>query len=133
MTLQFSTKHIAYALSTLWKNSDLYKFKFAVNQQLSENPDLEYMHTLDVPEQVLIDVFSAVTVEPEGVASSINHAMEDSLLTQLNAASNLSDVQAGTAEPNEAARLLIAIGKINDANQAVLQQKIDAGLAQILA
>jgi hypothetical protein len=132
MQLQFSTRHIAFALSTIWPTLD-YKFKYLVNQQITANPDLDYTQTLEVPENILIQIFSSVTVEPEGVASIINHEMEDLLLSQINAVSNLADVMAGTAEPNEGARILINIQSISEANKAVLQQKIDRGLAQILA
>lgn len=133
MTLQFTTRHISFALSTIWQTTNLYKFKYAVNEQITANSDLDFVHTLEVPEDILIQIFSAVTVEPEGVASTINHEMEDLLLSQINAVSNLADVMAGTAEPNEGARLLIEIKSISEANKAVLQQKIDRGLAQILA
>lgn len=133
MTLQFSTRHISFALSTIWQTTNLYKFKYAVNEQITANPDLDFVHSLEVPEDILIQIFSAVTVESEGVASAINHEMEDILLSQINELSNLADVQAGTAQPNEGARMLIAIKAIDDANKAVLQQKIERGLAQILA
>lgn len=140
MQLQFTTRHIAFALSTIWPTLD-YKFKYLVNQQITANPDLDYMQTLEVPENILIQIFSAVTVEPEGVASFINHEMEDLLLAQINAVSNLADVQAGTIDPatnetvapNEGARVLIAIGDIDTANKSVLDQKIQRGLSQILA
>jgi hypothetical protein len=140
MQLQFSNRHIAFALSAIWQNLD-YKFKYTVNQQITANPSLDYVQTLEVPEGVLLQIFSALTVEPEGVASFINHEMEDLLLSQINAVSNLADVQAGTIDPatnevvapNEGARLLIAISQIDTANKAVLESKIQMGLSQILA
>ena len=86
-----------------------------------------------MPEDILIQIFSTVTVQPEGVAAFINQEMLTELLGQIQPLSNLEAVQAGTEAPNEAARILIAINEIDVANKAVKDAKILRGKNQILA
>jgi len=132
MTLQFSNTHIFFALEAIWDNLN-YKFKYAINEIVAANPDDDYMQTIDISEDILIQIFSTVTVQPEGVAAFINAEMLAELAPQIAAVSNIADVQAGTAAPNEGARIQIAINDIDVANKAVKAAKILRGKNKILA
>ena len=132
MQLQFSNKHIFFALESIWENLN-YKFKYMINQIVTANPEDDYMQNIDVPEDILIQIFSTVTVQPEGVAAFINAEMLQALSTQIDAVSNMADVQAGTSEPNEGARIQLAINDIDLANKSVKNEKISRGKTKILA
>lgn len=132
MLLQFKNTHIFFATEAIWDNLD-YKYKYLLNQQVTANPDDEYVQTIEVPEEILIQIFSTVTVQPEGVAAFINQEMLTELLSQIQPAANLEAVQAGEEEPNEASRIMIAIDKISQANKSVKLAKILKGKNQILA
>jgi hypothetical protein len=132
MLLQFKNTHIFFAIESIWENLD-YKYRYQLNQIITANSDEDYVQTLEVPEDILIQIFSTVTVQPEGVAAFINQEMLTELLGQIQPLSNLEAVQAGTEAPNEAARILIAINEIDVANKAVKDAKILRGKNQILA
>jgi len=132
MTLQFSNTHIFFALEAIWANLD-YKFKNVINQLITANNDDNFMQSLEISEDILIQIFSTVTVLPEGVAASMNAEMLAALSPQIAELSNIADVQAGTAEPNESARIQIAINDIDVANKAVKAAKILNGKNKILA
>jgi hypothetical protein len=131
MQLNFKNKYIYFSLEDIWENLN-YHFKTLVNQLCTANSDDEFVQSINVPEEILIQIYKDVTVKPEGVAMAINHAMLEDLKPQLAALSNLPDVMAGTAQPNEAARIQIAIGKVDDNNTATLNAKILNGKTQIL-
>lgn len=132
MTLQFTNRHIFFATESIWGGLD-YKYKNILHNVISANPDDDYVQTLEVPEAILMQIFSTVTVQPEGVAAFINQEMLAELLGQIAPLSNMEAVQAGTEAPNEAARILIAINEIDVANKAVRDAKILRGKNQILA
>lgn len=132
MTLQFTNNHIFFALDTIWPGLD-YKFKYAMNQLIVANPADDYVQTIEISEDILIQIFSTVTVLPEGVAAFINQEMLTELVGQIQPQANLEAVQAGTEAPNEAARIMIAINEIDVANKAIKAAKIANGKNQILA
>jgi hypothetical protein len=99
---------------------------------MTDNPADDYVQTVEVPEEIMIQIYKSVTNKPEGISSSINHQMNLSLFEQIAPQANLSEVEGG-AEPNEAARILIAINAINDSNVEVMNAKIINGKTQILA
>ncbi|MFT3679420.1 MAG: hypothetical protein QM791_04055 [Ferruginibacter sp.] len=131
MVLQFTNRQIFFAVESIWPTLN-YKFKFLLNEKVAANQADDFVQTIDVPENVLIDIYSAVTAKPEGVSSGINHETNQALLSQLMPLANLAAVQAQTEEPNEAARILIAVDKINNQNTQFLEAKILNGKTQIL-
>lgn len=142
MQLQFKNSHIFFCLESIWQNID-YRFKYQINELVTANPDDDFLQTIDVPELVLIDIFNAVTVQPEGAAAFINQEMLAELIPQLQAAAGydtpppITDEEGNTIQPhpvpNEAMRILIGIQAIDNANRAVRTAKIAKGKAQILA
>lgn len=132
MQLQFKNTHIFFAIDSIWDTLD-YKYRYLLNQQITENSGDEYIQTIEVPENILIQIFSTVTVLPEGVAAFINQEMLTALLSQIEPLSNMEAVIAGEEQPNEAARILIAINEIDVANKAVKATKILRGKNKILA
>lgn len=132
MQLQFANKHIYFALDSIWDSLD-YKFKYHVNELITANSDDEFVQTIDVPEDLLVQIFSSVTVLPEGVAAYTNAAMLQVLSPQLQNAANMEAVQAGTEEPNEAARVLIAIQQVDATNASMRDKKTLTGKNKILS
>ena len=132
MILNFKNQHIFFALESIWPNLD-YRFKYNLNALVAANDADDYVQTIDVPEDILIQIFKAVSAQPEGVAAFINQEMLASMQPQIMAASNIADVMAGTAAPNEAARILIAISEFDAANKATKAAKILNGKTQILS
>ena len=111
-----------------------------INQLVTANPADDYMQTIEISEDILIQIFSTVTVLPEGVAAYTNADMLQVLAPQIAAVSNLADVMAGAVDtngdpvqPNEGARIQIAINSIDQANIAVRDEKILRGKTKILA
>ena len=134
MELQFTNKHIFFALESIWAALD-YKFKYTVNQLITANPADDYVQTIDVPEAVFTDIYSALTRAPEGVAAIINKEMFDILEPQIMAVSNIAEYMADTenVEPNEGTRILLKIQEISAINVTTKNAKILNGKTQILA
>jgi hypothetical protein len=130
MQILFTNRHIAFAVESIWENLN-YKFKYQLNQLMTANSADDYVQTVEVPEEIMIQIYKSVTNKPEGISSGINHQMNLALFEQIQPLANLEQVQQG-AEPNEAARILIAINAINDSNVEVLNAKILNGKTQIL-
>lgn len=57
MQLQFKNTHIAFATATIWINLN-YKFKYLLNELLTANSDDDYEQTIEVPEDILVQLFS---------------------------------------------------------------------------
>lgn len=132
MTFQFTNNHIFFALDSIWENLD-YRFKTVINSLITDNPADDYVQTIEISENILIQIFSTVTVLPEGMAAFINQEMLTELVGQIQPHANMEAVQAGTEAPNEAARIMIAINEIDVANKAVKAAKIASGKSKILA
>lgn len=133
MILQFSTEHIAFAVKTCWTDLD-YRFKYTVNQLLQdETITLDQIHTIEVPDSILVQLFSVATVKPEGVAATINQEMQDLLTPQIQSLSNIADFLANpdTVEANEATRILLAIQQIKATNKTILDAEIQDSLVEI--
>lgn len=139
MQLQFTNRHIFFALDSIWNELN-YKFKYTINQLVTANPDDDFVQTVEISEAILVQIFSTVTVLPEGVSAYTNAGMLAALVPQLEAVSNLAAVQAGQldangnpVQPNEAARIQMAIYNVDRANIAMRNEKIARGKAKILA
>lgn len=129
MIVQFKNEHLYFAIEPLWQSSSNIDFKYQLRQAITANSDNDYVQEMEIPESVLIKMFSCATVQPEGVAASINKLMLESLLAQLEPLSNLENEDE---EPNEAARILIAINNIKDTNLHSRDGKIARGKNLIL-
>ena len=132
MEIQFKNQHIFFAVENIWSNLD-YRFKFLLNSLITANAQEDFIQTVDVPEAVLIEIFKAVTGQPEGVATFINHEMLEALVPQIQAQSNMAAVMQQLELPNEALRILIAIDIIDQSNKATKLAKILNGKIQILS
>ena len=140
MILKFKNAHIFFAVCNIWDNLH-YKFRTLLNAIITANPGDEFIQQFDIPANILLQIFATVNTQPEGVTASTNKAMLNLLIPQLMQASNMDAVnnQPASTDPmskltyNEAALILIEIGVISAANDAVLSAKLTHGKAQILA
>ena len=132
MILKFKNAHIFFAVESIWGNLN-YKFKYLLNKVITENSENDFVQTIEIPIDVLLQIFSTVTVQAEGVASFINQEMLESLMPQIMGQSNIAAALKGTEEPNESALLLFAIADIDNANKTIKAAKIISGKNQILA
>ena len=132
MILKFKNAHIFFAVESIWDKID-YKFRTPLNLLVAANPDPEFVQEFDIPATTLMQIFATVNTQPEGVAASTNKEMLSVLIPQLQSASNMTEVnnQAPSTDPmesrlsyNEAAQILIAIAKIEAANESVLAAKL---------
>ena len=147
MILEFKNSHIFFAVESIWGNLN-YKFKYMLNAAITANSDNDFVQSLDIPTDILLQIFSAVTVQPEGVAAYLNRDMLQSLLPQIMSVSNIDAVNAQPQEDkepqpgdsekpsrityNEAAQILMAIQVIDQANKTTIDSKILSGKTQIL-
>lgn len=131
MTLQFKNEHIYFAIDSIWQTLD-YKYKNLLHQLITANPDNDFVQTVEVPEHILIQIFSTVTVLPEGVSAGINQQMLLAIMQQVQPLAAFTDGELGD-EPNEAMRILLAINEIDIANKAIKAEKILAGKNSILS
>lgn len=140
MILKFKNAHIFFAVGNIWESID-YKYRGVLNKLVAANSDNEFIQEFDIPQGILMQIFSSANVQPEGVSASTNKEMLSLLIPQLQSASNMDTVnnQAPSTDPmnriayNEAAQILIQIGIISDANADILAAKLIQGKAQILA
>lgn len=129
MIVQFKNEHIFFAIEPLWEGSANIDFKYQLRQAIIAHPENDYVQEMEIPESILIQMFSCATVQPEGVAASINKLMLEDLVAQLEPLSNLENEEE---EPNEAARILVAMNKIKETNLSVREGKIERGKNLIL-
>lgn len=131
MQLSFKNEHIFFALDEIWESLN-YKFKYQINQLVIINSEADFVQTVSVDEETLIKVVESLSAQREGIAVLINKEMQSALEPQLLQASNIELVQAGTEEPNEASRVLMAIDAINKRNADMKSAKVENGKLQIL-
>lgn len=141
MVLKFKNAHIFFAVGNIWDSIN-YKYRGVLNKLVAANPNDDFIQEFDIPQDILLQIFSSANVQPEGVAASTNKAMLNLLIPQLMQESNMdavdnqppsSDPMASRLSYNEAALILIEIGVISAANDTVLAAKLITGKAQILA
>ena len=123
ITLQLKNKHIYFALEAIWGELD-YRFKYQINQLVSENDEEDYLQKIQVDRTTLNQILISVNNKPQGVAREINPEMFMAILPQVQllatggnqeAIEILSDMQAATA-----------------ANDTLKNSKIINGKTQIL-
>lgn len=132
MTITFKNRFIFFALANIWGNLN-YKFKAHVNEIVTLNPEEDFVQAIEVPEDILIMIYEANSKQPQGIAKYINVEMQAELVPQLIASSNIQAVQAGTENPNEAARILIACQGIDTLNAQYREALIIQGKNEILS
>ena len=105
ITLQLKNKHIYFALEAIWTELD-YRFKYQINQLVSEDDEDDYLQTIQVDRATLNQILISVNNKPQGVAREINPEMFMAILPQVQALATggnqeaidiLTDMQAATA------------------------------------
>ena len=124
ITLQLKNKHIYFALEAIWAELD-YRFKYQINQLVSENDEDDYVQTIDVDRVTLNKILVSVNNKPQGVAREINPEMFMAILPQVQA--------LATGGNEEAAEILSDMQAATAANDALKQAKIINGKTQILS
>jgi len=119
ITLQLKNKHIYFALEAIWQELD-YRFKYQINQLVSENDEDDYLQTIEVDRSTLNQILVSVNNKRQGVAREINPEMFMAILPQVQALAVggnqeaidiLTDMQAATST-NDALKIgMIANGK----------------------
>ena len=74
ITLQLKNKHIYFALEAIWAELD-YRFKYQINQLVSEDDEEDYLQTIQVDRATLNQILVSVNNKPQGVAREINPEM----------------------------------------------------------
>ena len=84
ITLQLKNKHIYFALEAIWAELD-YRFKYQINQLVSEDDEDDYLQTIQVDRATLNQILISVNNKPQGVAREINPEMFMAILPQVQA------------------------------------------------
>lgn len=132
MTISFKNRYIFFAVATIWDQLN-YKFKAKVNELVVANPDDDFVQVIDVPESTLVQIYGSNAKLSQGIAKYMNVEMQAALVPQLQTAANLSAVQSGQENPNEAMRILMACQEIDTVNAEYREALIMQGKNQILA
>ncbi len=123
ITLQLKNRHIYFALEAIWAELD-YRFKYQINQLVTENDEDDFLQTIQVDRETLNQILVSVNNKPQGVAREINPEMFLSILPQ---------VQALVVSGNqEAIDILADMQAATAANDALKNAKILNGKTQIL-
>lgn len=123
ITLQLKNKHIYFALEAIWAELD-YRFKYQINQLVSENDEDDYLQTIQVDKATLNQILISVNNKPQGVAREINPEMFMVILPQIQALAE--------AENEEAILILQGMQAVTLENDALKNAKILNGKTQIL-
>jgi hypothetical protein len=128
MLLKFKNEHIYYALEPLWSDINLnYKFKTHVNDLVIAKPDNDAIQEIEISKDILVQIYKAVSMQPEGPTSAINKEIKEILLPQLLAESN-NDID----NPNEAFSTILAIQELDFSDIAARAALIEKGKNKIL-
>ena len=136
ITLQLKNRHIYFALEAIWTELD-YRFKYQINQLVSENDDEDYLQTIQVDRAALNQILVSVNNKPQGVAREINPEMFMAILPQVQAIVQ-GELQGGWKlndekdNYTEAMLILQDMQAATSANDALKNAKIVNGKTQIL-
>ena len=64
ITLQLKNKHIYFALEAIWTELD-YRFKYQINQLVSEDDEEDYLQTIQVDRATLNQILVSVNNKPQ--------------------------------------------------------------------
>jgi len=123
ITLQLKNKHIYFALEAIWPELD-YRFKYQINQLVTENDEDDFLQTIQVDRATLNQILVSVNNKPQGVAREINPEMFLAILPQVQAL-----VVGGN---QEAIDILTDMQAATATNDALKNAKIQNGKTQIL-
>ena len=123
ITLQLQNRHIYFALEAIWAELD-YRFKYQINQLVSEDDDDDYLQTIQVDRATLNQILVSVNNKPQGVAREINPEMFMAILPQVQV--------LATGDNEEAIEILSDMQAATAANDALKNAKIINGKTQIL-
>ena len=124
ITLQLKNKHIYFALEAIWTELD-YRFKYQINQLVSEDDEDDYLQTIQVDRATLNQILVSVNNKPQGVAREINPEMFMAILPQVQA--------LATGGNQEAIDILTDMQAATATNDALKNSKIINGKTQITA
>ena len=123
ISLKLKNKHIYFALEAIWAELD-YRFKYQINQLVTENDEDDFLQTIQVDRTTLNQILVSVNNKPQGVAREINPEMFMAILPQ---------VQALAAGGNqEAIDILTDMQAATVTNDTLKMAKIQNGKTQIL-
>ena len=123
ISLNLKNKHIYFALEAIWTELD-YRFKYQINQLVTENDEDDYLQTIQVDRATLNQILVSVNNKPQGVAREINPEMFLAILPQVQAL-----VVGGN---QEAIDILTDMQAATATNDALKNAKIQNGKTQIL-
>ena len=123
ITLQLKNRHIYFALEAIWAELD-YRFKYQINQLVSEDDDDDYLQTIQVDRATLNQILVSVNNKPQGVAREINPEMFMAILPQVQV--------LATGDNEEAIEILSDMQAATAANDALKNAKIINWKTQIL-
>ena len=124
ISLNLKNKHIYFALEAIWTELD-YRFKYQINQLVTENDDDDFLQTIQVDRATLNQILVSVNNKPQGVAREINPEMFLAILPQVQAL-----VVGGN---QEAIDILTDMQAATATNDALKNAKIQNGKTQILS
>ena len=123
ISLNLKNKHIYFALEAIWTELD-YRFKYQINQLVTENDEDDFLQTIQVDRATLNQILVSVNNKPQGVAREINPEMFLAILPQVQAL-----VVGGN---QEAIDILTDMQAATATNDALKNAKIQNGKTQIL-
>lgn len=123
ITLQLKNRHIYFALEAIWGELD-YRFKYQINQLVSENDEDDFLQTIQVDRVTLNQILVSVNNKPQGAAREINPEMFIAILPQVQA--------LAVGGNQEAIDILTDMQAATAANDALKMAKIQNGKTQIL-
>ena len=138
LTVDFTTEQIAFATYPCF-NDLHHKLQTQLSDALATNQQRGFVHSVTITVEQLKQIYTAVSQLPEGVARRMNGEMKAGLLPQLFAAAECSSMEEVIAlaqtgiQTNEGLNAILALKSVDDANEANIESKIVAGIAQILA
>ncbi len=136
ITLQLKNKHIYFAIEAIWTELD-YRFKYQINQLVTENDEDDFLQTIQVDRATLNQILVSVNNKPQGVAREINPEMFMAILPQVQAIVQ-GELQGGWKlndekdNYTEAMLILQDMQAATSANDALKNAKIVNGKTQIL-
>ena len=123
MIIQIKNIHIFFAVESVWGSLN-YRLKYQINKLVEIDEKDETVQKVEISEPDLLQIFKAVSSQPEGVASKINQEILFDLIPQL-----MAEAQQGD---EEAQRILYGVNEIDVDNKATKEAKILNGKNQIL-
>lgn len=123
MEIKIKNEHLYFALGGIWENLD-YKFRYVINQKVVENPDNDYVQTIDINLNLLNVIIYYVNSQSQGVSREINPEMFLSIIPQIQTLAAQGD--------GEAIEMMQLIGRVTQENIKRREVIVDEGREKIL-